>query len=436
MSKNSGLQLIVAMAVFLAIACRGSLPFTLPFVQDETPTADRESLTTTMLTEEQLTCSVDQSIHAVLKENSGCYLWVSAQENLDQDNPPFPDQESITIYTPLRNEWLACYLPSFGWEHPNIQVRWCGGSTWEVAKKILAEKSDPQADVIWGMAATAILQIQAEGLLEPYKPTGLERVNPRMRDTRSDPPYWIGHSAWMSAFCVNTDKLAEEGLPMPTSWVDLINPIYKGHLVMPNPDTAGTGFLSVSALLQLFTREDERATDLIRWADEKGVEGEEAAWAYMDALHENIILYTNSGTKPCELAAKGTIPIGIAFGSEGSRWIQKGYPIAVVFPKEGSGWEVETVALVRKPEVKPAAKVFVDWAISDSAVKAYAYDFPLTSVPTNVPLPEGYIANPTEQLIKNRFLWASANYNRILTGWLKRYEDKTESGSDVPSGFE
>ena len=358
------------------------------------------------------------------EEKSGCYL-------ISVKAPPPPDQKSITIYAATSR--AVCYLPIFEQEHPDIQVKWCYDTTWNMTEKILTEESNPQADVIWGLAATAMLRVQAVGMLEPYAPTGLEHVNPRMRDTRADPPHWIGTTAWMSALCINTDKLAEEGLPRPTSWADLIDPIYKGHLIIPNPKTSGTGFLLVSAFMQMFIEKDESTAGLMKWGNEKGLEGEEAAWAYMDALHENVLLYTNSSLKPCRLAAEGKIPIGISYGAEAASLAP---PIVAVFPEEGSGWEVETIALVRKPEIKPAARTFVDWAISDSAMKAYAHAFPLTSVETDVPLPEGYVANPIEQLIKNRFLWASANRDRIVTEWLKRYEDKTESGSDVPSGFE
>jgi len=326
------------------------------------------------------------------------------------------DEEEIVIYTVLSEEQLDVYLKLFEQEHPDIRVRWERAPTWEMARRILAEKDDPQADVVWGLAATAMLRIEAAGLLEPYEPAGLERINVRMRD-RNDPPYWIGHDVWMSAFCVNTVKLEEKGLPMPKSWADLTDPVYKGHLIMPNPNSSGTGFLSVSAWVQLF--------------------GEKGAWAYMDALHENIALYTDSGSKPCKLAADGDLAIGISFGSEAVEQRDAGYPIVAVFPEEGSGWEVETVGLIRKPQVKASAKTFVEWAISARAMQAYARFYPVTSMQTDVQLPEGYVKDPIQQLIPNRFLWASANYERIVAKWLNRYENKAESGSyDIPSVFE
>ena len=52
------------------------------------------------------------------------------------------------------------------------------------------------------------------------------------------------------AFCFNTEVGKKHSLPMPTSWADLTKPVYKGHLVMPNPNSSGTVYLSVASILQ------------------------------------------------------------------------------------------------------------------------------------------------------------------------------------------
>ena len=69
----------------------------------------------------------------------------------------------------------------------------------------------------------------------------------------------------------------------------LTKPVYKGHVIMPNPNSSGTGFLDVSSWLQSF--------------------GEDKGWQFMDKLHNNISRYTHSGSKPCKLAASGETAI-------------------------------------------------------------------------------------------------------------------------------
>jgi iron(III) transport system substrate-binding protein len=40
----------------------------------------------------------------------------------------------------------------------------------------LAEKANPQADVVWGLAATSLMLLDKEGMLQPYAPKGLEAI--------------------------------------------------------------------------------------------------------------------------------------------------------------------------------------------------------------------------------------------------------------------
>lgn len=315
------------------------------------------------------------------------------------------DEQTLVVYTALEDDQLERYMEVFKADHPEINVQLVRDSTGVITAKFLAEKSNPQADVIWGLAATSLLLADEEGMLEPYAPEGLDQVNPRFRDA-ADPPTWVGIDVWESAFCVNTVELESKNLPMPTSWEDLTNPVYKGSIVMPNPASSGTGFLSVSAILQLM--------------------GEKEGWDYLDALHENIAQYTHSGSKPCKMAGAGEYPIGISFGYRGITQKEDGEPIEVVFPKEGSGWDTEANALVKKNNIKPAAQTFLDWAISENIMQEYAESFAITSVETDIPIPAGYPADPLEQLIDNDFKWAATNREAILAEWTQRYDAKSE----------
>ncbi len=314
--------------------------------------------------------------------------------------------EELLVYTALEDDEIPKYLDILKQEHPDIQVKIVRDSTGIVTAKLLAEKDNPQADVIWGTAATSLMLCDQAGMIEPYSPKGIEKVKPFMRDSRN-PAHWVGIKAWETGFCVNTVELQQLKLPVPQSYEDLLNPIYKGNITMPNPASSGTGFLTVSAILQL--------------------KGEQEGWAFLDRLDQNIARYTHSGSKPCKLAGSGEIPIGISFAYRGFMQKKKGEPVLTVFPKEGSGWDVEANALVKKPKIKGSARTFLDWAIGESVMKAYAQVYPITAYDTGLPVPEGYPADPSKQLIKNDFTWAAKNRDRILQEWSKRYDVKSEA---------
>jgi iron(III) transport system substrate-binding protein len=313
--------------------------------------------------------------------------------------------EEILVYTALEDDEIPRYLEVFKKVHPEITVKIVRDSTGIITAKFLAEKDNPQADVVWGTAATSLMLADQAGMLEPYAPKGLDKVRGFMRDAKN-PPHWVGIKAWMTGFCVNTKEIEELKLPTPASFEDLLKPEYKGQISMPNPASSGTGFLTVSAILQL--------------------KGEKAGWEYLDKLHQNIASYTHSGSKPCKMAGAGELPIGISFGYRGIMQKQKGEPVQTVFPKEGSGWDVEANALVKKASIKPAAKVFLDWAVGPEVMAEYAKVYPITSVATGAPIPEGYPAKPEGQLVKNDFDWAAKNRARILEEWSRRYDAKSE----------
>lgn len=313
--------------------------------------------------------------------------------------------DTITVYTALEDDQISEYLPLFKKEYPDINVNIVRDSTGIVTAKLLAEKNNPQADVVWGLAASSLLVADQEGMLQPFSPKGVDTVLPKMKDDRN-PPHWVGIDAWMSAFCANTIELEKKGLPVPQSWADLTKPQYKNMIVMSNPASSGTGYLSVSAMLQL--------------------KGEKKGWQYLDALHQNIAQYMHSGSKPCKAAGAGEYPLGISFGYRAVKQKNDGEPIEPVFPKEGSGWDIEANALVKKNNIKPAAKTFLNWAISPEISEKYAENFAVTGTKTNAKVPEGFPKDPTAQLIENDFQWAAKNRDRILEEWSSRYDSKSE----------
>lgn len=314
--------------------------------------------------------------------------------------------KGLLVYTALEDDEIPRYMALFEKAHPEIDVKIVRDSTGIITAKLLAEKDNPRADLVWGTAATSLMLCDQAGMVAPYAPKGVEKVRPKMKDKNAT-PHWVGIKAWMTGFCVNTIECNALKLPIPASLADLIKPDYKGQLIMPNPASSGTGFLTVSAILQIM--------------------GEKKGWAYLDKLNDNIIRYTHSGSKPCKLAGAGETAIGISFAYRGFMQKKKGEPVITVFPKEGSGWDVEANCLIKKSTIKPEAKTFLDWAISKEVMREYAQVYPVTAYATDVPVPDGFPENPEAQLIDNDFEWAAKNRTRILEEWTRRYDSKSDA---------
>ena len=313
---------------------------------------------------------------------------------------------ALTVYTAIEAEDLKNYAARFNEDHPDIEIKWVRDSTGIVTAKLLAEKNNPKADVIWGLAGTSLLLMKSEGMLHPYKPKGVERLDPNFVD-KDDPPAWTGIDAWVASICVNTVEQAKHGFATPTSWKDLTKPEYKGHVAMPNPNSSGTGFLDVSSWLQMF--------------------GEEGGWAFMDALHENINHYTHSGSKPCKQAARGEVPIGVSFAYRGAKSKAQGAPIDIVLPSEGVGWEMEATAIVKGTKNLEEAQKLVDWSVTEKANRMYNEVYAVIAMPELAKPVEHFPEGILEAMIDNDFAWAAQNRKRILAEWQSRYDSKSEA---------
>ena len=317
-------------------------------------------------------------------------------------------ETTLTVYTAVEAEDLKKYADRFNQDHPDIKIQWIRDSTGIVTAKLLAEKQNPQADLIWGLAATSLLLLKQEDMLEPYAPAGLERLAANFRDP-ADPPSWVGMDAWVAAICVNTVESEKLGLPMPSSWQDLTKPEYRGHVAMPNPASSGTGFLDVSSWLQIF--------------------GEEAGWEYMDALHQNISHYTHSGSKPCKQAAAGEVVMGVSFAFRGAKEKALGAPIEIVIPSEGIGWDMEATAIVKGTKNLEAAQTLVDWSVTEQANQMYNEGYAVVAIPGIAKPVEHFPDGILEKMIENDFAWAATNRERILEEWARRFDAKSEPKS-------
>jgi iron(III) transport system substrate-binding protein len=313
--------------------------------------------------------------------------------------PALAQKQTVVVYTAIENEQIADYMKALNKTLPNLELKILRLSTGDISARFMAEKDNMQADAIWGVGATNMLIFKNAGLLEPYAPKGLDKIQGLFRD-KANPPSWIGIDIYMSAFCVNTEITKKNNLPMPASWADLTKPVYKGQVVMPNPASSGTGYLSVASILQRM--------------------GEAEGWKYLDALDKNIAEYTKSGSKPCKDAAAGERAIGVSFEYVALEMKKKGSPVEMVLPKEGSGYEMEANALTKKGAKNPAAKQFLDWAASDEAMALYAKYFAAVAV-AGLPVPEGLPKDITKVVYPNDFEWSAKNRDRILAEWQKRY---------------
>jgi iron(III) transport system substrate-binding protein len=310
----------------------------------------------------------------------------------------------VTVYTALENEQLAPLKQAAEAAVRDIEIAWVRDSTGVITARLIAERANPRADIVWGLSVFSLLQMEGLDMLEPYTPRGADALRPNMRSDRS-PMTWTGMDAFVSAICFNTVIAQQRNLPRPSTWSDLLDPRFRGQVVMPNPASSGTGFLSVAGWI--------------------GSMGEANAWQFMTRLHDNIQVYTHSGSAPCNNAARGEFAAGLSFDMRAVTLRNQGAPIEIIVPTDGVGFDLEATAILRGSRNMAAAQRLADFAVSRAAMELYGRWYALLALPGVQPSVTGYPAEFAQRLVNADFRQVAGDRDRILREWAQRFDGKS-----------
>jgi iron(III) transport system substrate-binding protein len=319
-------------------------------------------------------------------------LWAAPPANTAEDR--------LVIYTAFEENELKTFWEQFKKDLPDLAAKasYIRGSTGPTIARLEAEKANPQADVVWGVFNDYMTGAAKKGLLDPYAAKDSSTIAARFKHPEN---MWQGVTLLTVAFAVNQKKMAELKLPPPRSWADLLDPKYKGHIVMSNPSTSGTAYLLLAS----------HAARL----------GEDRMWEYYDAIDKNLSQVTKSGGAPGRMAASGETPIGIALAYEVEVAKKQGAPIDVIWPSDGVPWTFEGNGLVKGAKNPQNAKRFLDWAVSKTAMTSYAEWRGTGITRTDVPVSGPKITDM--KLIDLDFIKAGdPQYkDRLVKRWLEKF---------------
>ena len=267
---------------------------------------------------------------------------------------------------------LYCSSPNTAWcqgmavgfeRAAGVKVAVVQKATGEMLAQVKAEKANPKGDIWWAGPADSYLQAAEEGLLETYRSPNLGELHEWARRVSEVSRYRVsGVYGGILALGYNADLQQKKKLPVPRCWKDLLDPAYKGEVMLANPNSSGTAYLMLASLVQVF--------------------GEDAAFRYMKALNANVTSYARSGIGPMTAVKQGEVYIGSTVLHGVINEIVNGYPVKPVLPCEGVGYEVGSMAIIKGARNLANAKRFVDWALTADAQKI-GLDVKEYAIPTN-----------------------------------------------------
>lgn len=99
-----------------------------------------------------------------------------------------------------------------------------------------------KADIIIGGTVDAHQMMKQKPIYSCYEPA----CEPYFKTVKDKDGYWYGYEVEKLAIAINKERWNEEiaplGLPYPSRWQDLLNPVYKEKVVMPDPNVSGTAY--------------------------------------------------------------------------------------------------------------------------------------------------------------------------------------------------
>jgi iron(III) transport system substrate-binding protein len=234
--------------------------------------------------------------------------------------------------------------------------------------RLRAEAANPIFDAWFGGTGDPHLIAFREGLTEFVEPSNWGEIIQGLKDQVGGT--YIPLYAGALGFVVNEGVL--DGKPMPAGWRDLTDPMYKGLIAMPDPNSSGTAYTVIATLVQIF--------------------GEEEAFEILEGLHQNIAQYTSSGSAPGQLAGRGEVAIAVQFMHDGVKFAAQGFPLTVYAPIEGTGYEIGGLSLIANAPNRDAAIAFIEWALTPEAQMIAAAQGDSYQVQSNANTPAAELA--------------------------------------------
>ena len=306
--------------------------------------------------------------------------------------------ETINAYSIWPENWARPMFEEFE-KATGIKVNFVRFSSGEALARVIAEKNNPQVDVLFGGPVETFAAGINEGVFESYKSPSFAKLPPRFRHGDGQ---WTAIADDPLVFMSNDKFVKENGLKAPASWTDLLAPQYKNMLQMADARTSGTAVTRIFSILEVNGRDETKAFD------------------YMKKLRPNVQLYTKSG-------GGGTLPVGLGQAGAGIFFIvdaldtkAKGYDVTISFPKEGIGTAAEGIALIKGAKNPAAAKKLIDWATSPAMQSQFA-KYKINFVPAS---PDVALEPSLAEVLKGAKIfaidadYAGANRKRIVERWV------------------
>ena len=284
------------------------------------------------------------------------------------------DVEKVTliVYSPHGKELLTEFEKRFEAQQPNIDVRWLDMGSQDALDRVRSERANPQADIWWGAPSTMFSQAEKEGLLEAFKPSWADKVD---AEARSGQDFWYGTFQTPEVIAYNTEAVKAEDAPK--EWDDLLDPKWKGKIVIRDPLPSGGMRAIFSAMIM----------------KEMGPDGNpEPGYEWLKKLSANTKEYViNQALLIQKLVRQEEVITVWNMPDIELQKVQYKYPLEWIVPRSGTPVITDAMAIIKGTRNRSEAEAFYEFVNSPESLSFSAHQFYRIPARTDIPreqLPE------------------------------------------------
>ncbi|EDS78528.1 conserved hypothetical protein [Clostridium botulinum C str. Eklund] len=220
--------------------------------------------------------------------------------------------------------------------------------TEEAAENVVREIQFQKADIFLGGTADAIELLKNNNCLDKYVIEDAKRIPEKYRDNEG---YWTGLYVEPLAIGINEERWNKEfkDLKKPTTLEELLNPKFKGEIVLPDPRTSGTGYTFLSYIVQSM--------------------GKDKGLKFFKKLKSNVGQFTYSGFTPAKKVGMGEYLLTVDFINQQLIVKNSGFKIESIVPND-TGWTICPVAKIKNSQNEKVANAFIEYCTSKEAIES------------------------------------------------------------------
>ncbi len=240
---------------------------------------------------------------------------------------------NVVVYTSNNQQAVQSITDVARSKLPNLKFNFVTGGSGVLLKRMETEMSAPQADIFWSSSANTLGAFKP--LFEPYRSPEAASIPAALAEPGN---LWTAANVHLVTAMINRKQLG--GNPEPKVWKDMLDPRWKGKIIIADPANSSTAYTILWGFKQMLGAQALRQ------------------------LANNIVV-TSAAATVLRAVAQGEYSVGLTFESNAYAYVSGGQKeIKLLYPEDGTFSTPEFLVLAKNAPNGAVARRAFDHIIS------------------------------------------------------------------------